>query len=521
LLEDPHKTLIGQNIKYDLGVLENVGITLKTSIRDTMLESYVLDSSSNRHNLDSLALKYLSKRCISFEEIAGKGVKQLSFNQIPIETASPYAAEDADVALQLHHAFWPKIAEDSELKNVLLDIELPLVPVLSRMERTGVQIDPDLLMTQSGELAQRLHTLEEQAYQSAGTVFNLASPKQLQEVLYTQLKLPVLEKTPTGAPSTAESVLQELALEYSLPNIILEHRSLSKLKSTYTDSLPKQIHPKTGRVHTSYNQAVTSTGRLSSTHPNLQNIPIKNQEGRRIRQAFIAPTGYKIVSADYSQVELRIMAHLSQDPNLLIAFANNHDIHTATASEVFDVALDVVTPEQRRHAKAINFGLIYGMSAFGLAKQLNIERELAQAYINQYFLRYPGVQHYMESTRELAKTQGYVKTIQGRRLYVPDINSSQLQRRRAAERAAINAPMQGTAADMIKLAMIALDDFLQKTNQQTKMVMQVHDELIFEVPEKDVATITPVIRDLMIHVMKLSVPLEVNVCVGNNWDEAH
>lgn len=384
-----------------------------------------------------------------------------------------------------------------------------------------MHIDAALLNKQSQELAVRLQLLEEQAYQAAGAVFNLASPKQLQEILYTQLKLPILEKTPTGAPSTAESVLQELALDYPLPKIILEHRSLSKLKSTYTDSLPKQIHPKTGRVHTSYNQAVTSTGRLSSTNPNLQNIPIKHEEGRRIRQAFIAPQGYKIVSADYSQVELRIMAHLSQDPNLLLAFSNNHDIHTATAAEVFNIAQDAVTPEQRRHAKAINFGLIYGMSAFGLAKQLGIERELAQAYIDQYFSRYPGVQHYMESTRELARTQGYVKTIQGRRLYVPDINSSQMQRRRAAERAAINAPMQGTAADMIKLAMIALDAWIRETTSDVKMIMQVHDELVFEIAEQDIETTLPIIYKTMTHVMPLSVPLDVHISMGNNWDEAH
>lgn len=521
LLTDPTKTIIGQNIKYDMGVLANYGIPIKTHIFDTMLESYVLDSSLSRHNLDGLVLKYLGKRTIGFEEIAGKGAKQLTFNQIPVETAAPYAAEDADMALQIHQILCPKVTEDEGLKNILLNIELPLVAVLSRMERNGVRIDADLLAIQSKELASRLEVLEKQAYQLAGTTFNLSSPKQLQDIFYTQMKLPILEKTPTGAPSTGESVLQELALDYPLPKIILEHRSLSKLKSTYIDSLPKQIHPKTGRVHTSYNQTVTSTGRLSSTNPNLQNIPIRHEEGRRIRQAFIASVGYKIISADYSQVELRIMAHLSQDINLLKAFKNGHDVHTATASEVFNVPLTAVSAEQRRHAKAINFGLIYGMSAFGLARQLGVERELAQAYINQYFSRYPGVQQYMEGTREFARKQGYVKTVDGRRLYVPDINSSQLQRRRAAERAAINAPMQGTAADMIKLAMIRLDAWLEKTNQSAKMIMQVHDELVFEVPEQDVENITCVVRDKMTTVMQLSVPLEVHVSTGDNWDEAH
>jgi DNA polymerase-1 len=520
-LEDPQKTCIGHNTKYDMGVLANYGMRFSSNLQDTMLESYVLESASSRHNLDGLALKYLGKRCVSFEEVAGKGAKQLTFNQIPIETAGPYAAEDADVTLQLHETLWPKIAETPDFKKVLMEIELPLVPVLSRMERCGVCIDADLLAAQSKELAARIALLEEQAYQLAGEVFNLSSPKQLQTILYTQLKLPVLEKTPTNAPSTAESVLQELAQTYPLPKIILEHRSMSKLKSTYTDSLPRQIHPKTGRIHTSYNQAVTSTGRLSSTNPNLQNIPIKNAEGRRIRRAFIAPPGYKIISADYSQIELRIMAHLSQDPGLCQAFAENLDIHTATASEVFSVPLDAVSAEQRRHAKAINFGLIYGMSAFGLAKQLGIERDVAQTYINQYFEKYPGVQTYMESTRVFARAEGYVKTLYGRRLYVPDIQSSQMLRRRAAERAAINAPMQGTAADMIKLAMIALDHALQKSTADAKMIMQVHDELVFEVAEKEVEISIPLIREKMTQVMPLSVPLEVHICVGNNWEEAH
>lgn len=526
LLANKNKTIIGQNLKYDMEVLANYAISIEATIRDTLLESYVLNSSLSRHDLDSLALKYLGKRTISFEDIAGKGAKQLTFNQIPLEKASQYAAEDADITLQLHQHLWPDILAEAQTQKVLLEIEFPLIPVLARMERNGVCIDADLLNSLSTKLATRLAVLEIQAHQMAGMAFNLSSPKQLQEILYKKLKLPVLEKTPGGAPSTAESVLQELALNYPLPKIILEHRSLSKLKSTYTDSLPKQIHPKTKRVHTSYNQAVTSTGRLSSTDPNLQNIPIRHEEGRRIRQAFVAPLGYKIISADYSQIELRIMAHLSQDKNLLSAFANHLDIHTATASEIFNVPLETITAEQRRHAKAINFGLIYGMSAFGLAKQLGIERELAQVYIQQYFSRYPGVQQYMEFTRELAHKQGYVETLYGRRLYIPDIHSSHMQRRRAAERAAINAPMQGTAADMIKLAMIKIDDALQTAQKKglfsgAKMIMQVHDELVFEAAEKDVKNLVVLVRTDMMRVMQLAVPLEVNINVGDNWDEAH
>jgi DNA polymerase-1 len=521
LLQDPSKTIILQNAKYDMGVLANYGIEITAPIMDTMLESYVLDSSASRHDMDSLALKYLGKRTISFTDIAGKGAKQLTFNQIDLETAATYAAEDADVTLQLHHALGGRVQEIPELQRVLSDIELPLISVLSHMERNGVRIDAALLAQQSTELGTRLQELEQEAYQLAGSVFNLASPKQLQEILYTQMKLPILEKTPTGAASTGESVLQELALNYPLPKIILEYRGLSKLKSTYTDSLPKQIHPKTGRVHTSYNQTVTSTGRLSSTDPNLQNIPVRNEEGRRIRRAFIAPSGHKLISADYSQIELRIMAHLSQDEALLTAFANKQDIHTATAAEVFGIPFDQVTSEQRRHAKAINFGLIYGMSAFGLASQLNIEQSLAQDYINQYFARYPGVHKYMEQTRELARKQGYVQTVYGRRLYVPDINSSQMMRRRAAERAAINAPMQGTAAEMIKLAMIRLDHWIRNGTLDIKMIMQVHDELVFEVAKQDVDAAIPHIRDIMVTAMDLSVPLEVDVRAGDNWDEAH
>jgi len=521
LLESPHKTIIGQNLKFDMGVLANYGIEIKAPFFDTMLESYILDSASNRHNLNSLALKYLGKNTISFEEIAGKGSKQITFNQISIADAAPYAAEDADIVLQIHENLWPKIVENPTVKNVLLDIELPLIPVLLHIERNGVMIDCDLLATQSKEISERLATLEAQAFQLADAVFNLSSPKQLQEILYEKLKLPILEKTPTGVPSTAEPVLQELALNFPLPKLILEYRSLSKLKSTYTDSLPKQINPKTARIHTCYNQAVTSTGRLSSTDPNLQNIPVRHEEGRRIRQAFIAPPGYKIISADYSQIELRIMAHLSEDPGLLTAFANDLDIHTATAAEVFGVSLDEVNSDQRRSAKAINFGLIYGMSAFGLAKQLGIERGLAQAYIDKYFTRYPNVQYYMDAIRNLAYTQGYVETLFGRRLYIPDIKSSQVQRRRGAERAAINAPMQGTAADIIKMAMIHLDNFLPTTGLDIKMIMQVHDELVFEVAEKDVEQAIKHIQHGMTSAVKLSVPLIVHISSGNNWDEAH
>ncbi len=430
--------------------------------------------------------------------------------------------KDADVALQLHQKLWSNIEQENALKCVLLDIELPLIPVLAEMEQTGVLIDSQLLAAQSAELAVRLSDLETKAHQLADCQFNLASPKQLQEILFDKLKLPILEKTPTGAASTGESVLQELALHYPLPDIILEHRGLSKLKSTYTDSLPKQVHPKTGRVHTSYNQAVTSTGRLSSTDPNLQNIPIRNEEGRRIRQAFIAPPGYKIISADYSQIELRIMAHLSQDPGLLKAFADNHDIHAATASEVFGIPLESVTPEQRRNAKAINFGLLYGMSAFGLAKQLGIDRQIAKIYMDKYFIRFPHVKYYIEATCDIARNRGFVETLLGRRLYVPEINSSQMQRRNAAERAAINAPMQGTAADIIKIAMINVDAHLHEAQLDAKMIMQVHDELVFEVAERDVEKATHIIEKAMTTAITLSVRYTaVHISAGNNWDEAH
>ncbi|HVV68121.1 MAG TPA: DNA polymerase I [Gammaproteobacteria bacterium] len=521
VLENPLHTLIGQNLKYDIGVLANYGIEIGAKIYDTMLESYLLESSANRHDLDSLSLKYLGKKPISFESLAGKGANQLTFNQIALTDASNYAAEDADFALQLHQILWPKIIANDDLRCVLEDIEMPLVSVLSRMERCGVCIDPKLLAEQSQDLEQRIKTLEKEAYALADTMFNLASPKQLQSVLYEKMQLPILSKTPGGAPSTAESVLAELALDYPLPKLILEHRSLCKLKSTYTDSLPKQIHPKTGRVHTSYNQAVTATGRLSSTDPNLQNIPIRHEEGRRVRQAFIAPKGYKIISADYSQIELRIMAHLSHDPGLLKAFAASFDIHTATAAEVFGLPLTQVTQEQRRSAKAINFGLIYGMSAFGLSRQLGVSREVAQAYVDKYFARYPGVKFYMEAIRALARKQGYVETLLGRRLSIPEINSSQMQRRRAAERAAINAPMQGTAADIIKIAMISLDAWIRQSGVDVKMIMQVHDELVFEVAEDCVDLAKQQIEAHMIHAVKLEIPLVVNINVGNNWDEAH
>lgn len=521
LLENPQATVIGQNLKYDMNVLANYGISIKAKMFDTMLESYVLNSGGGRHNMDALALKYLGRKTISYEEVAGKGAKQITFDKVSIDEASEYAAEDADITLQLHHALWPKISEEKKLAWVFTNIEMPLMPVLAKMENEGVLIDADMLTQQSEELAKRLDILEQETYHLAGEVFNLGSPKQLQTILYEKLNLPVLSKTPTGAPSTAEDVLHELSLDYPLPKLILEYRSLSKLKSTYTDSLPKQIHPKTGRVHTSYNQAVTATGRLSSTEPNLQNIPIRTEEGRKIRKAFIAPKGYRLIAADYSQIELRIMAHLTQDAGLLNAFAQDLDIHRATASEVFGVPLDAVTSSQRRSAKAINFGIIYGMSSFGLAKQLGIERNLAQEYIDLYFTRYPGIKKYMDETRELAHRQGYVETIFGRRLYLPDINTSNLQRQRAAERAAINAPMQGTAADIIKLAMINIDKWLAQEKVDAKMIMQVHDELVFEVAETIVDSVVIKIRAVMETAGALSTRLIVGIGVGDNWDDAH
>ncbi|CVE53904.1 DNA polymerase I [Serratia marcescens] len=522
LLEDDKALKVGQNLKFDMSLLARYGIEMRGIAYDTMLESYVLDSVGGRHDMDSLADRYLSHKTITFEEIAGKGKNQLTFNQIALEQAAPYAAEDADVTLQLHLAMWPQLKQSSELLTVFNEIEMPLLPVLSHIERTGVLIDPAILSAHSQELAKRLAELEAQAHELAEEPFNLASTKQLQAILYEKQKLPVLKKTPGGAPSTNEEVLAELALDYPLPKVILEYRGLAKLKTTYTDKLPLMINPVSGRVHTSYHQAVTATGRLSSSDPNLQNIPVRNEEGRRIRQAFIAPEGYRIVAADYSQIELRIMAHLSQDEGLLKAFAEGKDIHRATASEVFGVPLDKVTGEQRRSAKAINFGLIYGMSAFGLARQLGIPRGEAQRYMDLYFERYPGVLDYMERTRQQASEQGYVSTLDGRRLYLPDVRSSNALRRKAAERAAINAPMQGTAADIIKRAMIEVDAWLQGQEKPlVRAIMQVHDELVFEVHESVIEEASQRIRQLMEGSMTLAVPLKVDVGVGMNWDEAH
>ncbi|MFJ5450511.1 DNA polymerase I [Pectobacterium carotovorum] len=521
LLEDEKLLKIGQNLKFDKGVMQRYDIDLRGIAFDTMLESYVLDSVAGRHDMDSLAERYLSHKTITFEEIAGKGKNQLTFNQIALEQAGPYAAEDADVTLHLHQKLWGKLQPHADLCQVFQTIDMPLVPVLSRIERTGVLIDPVILAEHSKELTARLAELEIQAYELAGEEFNLSSTKQLQGILYEKQKLPILKKTPKGAPSTNEEVLAELALDYPLPKLILEYRGLAKLKSTYTDKLPLMINPATKRVHTSYHQAVTATGRLSSSDPNLQNIPVRNDEGRRIRQAFIAPKGYSIVAADYSQIELRIMAHLSGDKGLLNAFANGLDIHRATASEVFGIALDKVTSEQRRSAKAINFGLIYGMSAFGLSRQLNIPRSESQKYMNLYFERYPGVQDYMERTRQQAAEHGYVSTLDGRRLYLPDIHSRNAMARKGAERAAINAPMQGTAADIIKKAMIAIDDWLQKDAPKVKMIMQVHDELVFEIHDSVIEESISKIKVLMEGCMQLNVPLQVDIGTGMNWDEAH
>lgn len=522
LLEDDKALKVGQNLKFDMSLLARYGIEMRGIAYDTMLESYVLDSVGGRHDMDSLADRYLGHKTVTFEEIAGKGKNQLTFNQIALEQAAPYAAEDADVTLQLHLAMWPQLKQSAELLTVFNEIEMPLLPVLSHIERTGVLIDPAILSAHSQELAKRLAELEAQAHELAEEPFNLASTKQLQAILYEKQKLPVLKKTPGGAPSTNEEVLAELALDYPLPKVILEYRGLAKLKTTYTDKLPLMINPVSGRVHTSYHQAVTATGRLSSSDPNLQNIPVRNDEGRRIRQAFIAPEGYRIVAADYSQIELRIMAHLSQDEGLLKAFAEGKDIHRATASEVFGVPLDKVTGEQRRSAKAINFGLIYGMSAFGLARQLGIPRGEAQRYMDLYFERYPGVLDYMERTRQQASEQGYVSTLDGRRLYLPDVRSSNAMRRKAAERAAINAPMQGTAADIIKRAMIEVDAWLQGQEKPlVRAIMQVHDELVFEVHESVIEEASQRIRQLMEGSMTLAVPLKVDVGVGMNWDEAH
>ena len=521
ILEDEKIRKIGQNLKFDRGIMENYGVELRGIAFDTMLESYVLNSVAGRHDMDSLADRHLNYKTTTFEDIAGKGKKQLTFNQIPLEEAANYAAEDADITLLLHQALYPQLEAEKSLLHVYQDIEMPLVPVLSRMERTGVLIDANVLAAQSAELTARLDELEKQAFAIAGEEFNLSSPKQLQTILFEKLNLPVVKKTPGGAPSTNEEVLEELADNHELPRVILEHRSLSKLKTTYTDKLPLMVDPKTRRVHTSYHQAVTATGRLSSRDPNLQNIPVRTDEGRRIRQAFIARDGYCIMAADYSQIELRIMAHLSQDKGLLKAFAEGKDIHRATAAEVFGVPLDEVTADQRRSAKAINFGLIYGMSAFGLARQLGIPRGEAQRYMDLYFERYPGVLEYMARPREHAAEKGYVETLEGRRLWLPEINSRNGMRRKAAEREAINAPMQGTAADIIKKAMIAVDDWLQKENIDALMIMQVHDELVFEVRKEQQAEMAEKIRGLMEAAMKLDVPLKVEAGVGANWDEAH
>ncbi|WP_369782309.1 DNA polymerase I [Pseudomonas sp. WC2401] len=530
LLEDPSKAKVGQHAKYDMNILANCaiggdqacGIMVQGVAYDTMLESYVLDSTGSRHDMDSLALKYLGHTTTSFQDIAGKGVKQLTFDQISLEQAGPYAAEDADVTLRLHHVLHEKLAAIPSLNSVLTDIEMPLVPVLARIERQGALVDANLLGIQSVELGDKLVALEREAFAIAGEEFNLSSPKQLGVILYEKLGLPIISKTAKGQPSTAEAVLAELAeQDFPLPKVLMQYRSMSKLKSTYTDRLPEQINPRTGRIHTSYHQAVTATGRLSSSDPNLQNIPIRTAEGRRIRQAFVAPKGYKLLAADYSQIELRIMAHLAKDEGLLHAFRNNLDVHSATAAEVFGVELADVTTDQRRSAKAINFGLIYGMSAFGLAKQIGVDRKQSQAYIDRYFARYPGVLDYMERTRTQAAEQGYVETIFGRRLYLPEINAKNPALRKGAERTAINAPMQGTAADIIKKAMVAVDNWLSASGLDARVILQVHDELVLEVREDLVDQVRDEVRVHMSEAAKLDVPLVVEVGVGNNWDEAH
>lgn len=523
LFESDKPRWVGQNLKYDSHILRRYGITLTGIVNDTMLASYVLNSVGSRHDMDSLSLQYLGHRPIAFADIAGKGAKQLTFNQIALEQAAPYAAEDADITLQLHQKLWAELAPEPRLMSVLREIELPLLPVLVEMEQLGVQVDAALLKQQSKEIAKELQQLEEKAYDIAGETFNLSSPKQLQTILFEKMQLPVKKKTPKGAPSTAEDVLQELALDYPLPAVIMRHRELSKLKSTYTDKLPKMVNATTGRIHTSYHQAVTATGRLSSSDPNLQNIPIRTANGRRVRQAFTAPAGYCLMAIDYSQIELRIMAHLSDDPALVDAFSKGRDIHKATASEVFGVPLEDVTSEQRRRAKAVNFGLIYGMSAFGLARQLDIPRQEAQAYMDKYFERFPGVLKYMEMTRKQASQAGYVETIFGRRLHLPDIKSQQAMRRNAAERAAINAPMQGSAADIIKRAMIAVAETIATKwpNQEVRMIMQVHDELVFEVREDCIAEAKAELARIMEQAAELKVPLIAEAGVGQNWDEAH
>ncbi|MFO8155735.1 MAG: DNA polymerase I, partial [Thiohalospira sp.] len=523
LLRDPERPKLGHNLKYDLSVLARAGVEMVGVAHDTMLESYVLDSTGSRHDMDTLAGKYLGRETTSFEAVAGKGAKQLTFDQIPLEVAAPYAVEDVIVTRDLHHRLWPDLERTGRLAELYRTVEMPLVPVLSRMERTGVRIDCDHLHGLSGELEEQMARLERAAHDAAGQPFNLASPKQIQTILFEEQGLPVRQRTPKGQPSTAEAVLQELADDgYELPRLIIEHRGYAKLKSTYTDKLPELVHPDTGRIHTSFHQAVTATGRLSSADPNLQNIPIRSETGRRIREAFTAPPGYCIVAADYSQIELRIMAHLSGDAGLLRAFAAGVDIHRATAAEVFGVATDAVDGEQRRAAKAINFGLIYGMSAWGLARQLGIERDEAQAYVDRYFERYPGVRAYMDRTREVARDQGFVETVFGRRLHLPDIRSGNGQRRQYAERTAINAPMQGTAADLIKRAMITVDAWLQGDDApDARMVLQVHDELVFEVAVDEVAAFREPLMDRMTAAGELAVPLEVEVGSGDTWGAAH
>ena len=522
LLESSNHAKVGQNLKYDRHVLLNHDIDLQGIKHDTMLQSYVLDSTATRHDMDSLALKYLGRNTIKFEEVAGKGKKQLTFNQVGLEEAAPYACEDADITLQLHHILWPQIEAIPAVKSIYETIELPLLPVLNTLERNGVHIDIFMLEQQSDALAAEIEKLEKQAHEQAGETFNLGSTKQLQAILYDKQEIPVIKKTPGGKPSTAESVLQELADEgHELPQIIMQYRSLSKLKTTYTDKLPQQVNRRTGRIHTSYHQAVTATGRLSSSDPNLQNIPIRTETGRRIREAFVPDKGCRMVAADYSQIELRIMAHLSQDKSLLDAFANGEDIHQHTASEIFNLDREAVTSDQRRSAKAINFGLIYGMSAHGLSKQLGIERHQAAAYMETYFERYPGVRRYMDNTREQAKRDGFVETIFGRRLYLPEINASNGLRRQYAERTAINAPMQGSAADIIKRAMIDIHQWLEEAQHDARMIMQVHDELIFEVPEEQVDDTCKAVEKRMMAAAELAVPLEVGLGVGDNWEQAH
>ena len=520
-LESDEHRKVGHHLKYDAHVLKRHDIELGGMAYDSMLESYVLNSVATRHDMDSTAEHYLGRETIHYEDVAGKGAKQLTFNQVDLHTATPYAAEDAEITLALHHELWSRLEKLPSLKKVYETIEQPLVPVLLAVEETGVLLDRTRLEEQSVGLAKQMDALEKEAHELAGGPFNLGSPKQLQEILFDRLELPVIRKTPKGQPSTAEDVLVELALEYDLPRVIMDYRSVSKLKSTYTDKLPQQIDAKTSRVHTSYHQAVAATGRLSSTDPNLQNIPIRTEEGRRIRTAFVAPKGHVILAADYSQIELRIMAHLSADPGLVGAFADDQDVHRATAAEVFGATLDDVTADQRRSAKAINFGLIYGMSAFGLAKQLDISRGEAQDYVDLYFERYPGVKAYMDRTRETAREQGYVETVFGRRLYLPEIRSRNYQRRQYAERSAINAPMQGTAADIIKRAMIGVQAWIDKEALPVRMIMQVHDELVFEVAEDALDEVTENVSELMTHAAELSVPLKVDAGSGRNWDEAH